>query len=256
MNTTTPAAAPTAKLGRSSARITVRTLATGGAAHAAQWPTLIADYTRTLDDAELAQASRFAFDADRHDYIAAHGLRRQMLGRHLGLAPERLRFTIDEPRGKPRLAWPEGVGISTGIDFNISHTRGLVACALISDAIGAQIGVDCESVSRLIDDDLAAVFCNADEMAALRNEPADARIGVWVMKEALVKASGRGFELDLKSVNVALRPARVLGVPLGMGAAADWRAEHWRPTSSHIAALAWRTADGSIPLVEHGHGLE
>jgi phosphopantetheinyl transferase len=79
---------------------------------------------------------------------------------------------------------------------------------------------------------------------------------VWVLKESLIKASGRGFELDLKAVNVALNPARVLGVPARMGCAADWRVEHWRPTSSHIAALAFRAADGLIPQVEHGHGLE
>lgn len=232
----------------SSASIIVRTLETGRANES----DLLPAFSRTLDDDELAQASRFAFDADRQDYIAAHGLRRRMLGQVLGLAPERLRFTVDEPRGKPRLAWPE----STGIDFNISHTRGLVACALASGAPGLTVGIDCESVSRLIDDDLAAVFCSPSEMAELRDEPADARTGVWVLKESLVKASGRGFELDLKTVNVALNPARVLGVPPRMGSAADWRVEHWRPTSSHIAALAYRAADGLIPLVEHGHGLE
>lgn len=236
----------------SSARIIVRTLETGRANES----DLLPAFSRTLDDDERAQAARFAFDADRQDYVAAHGLRRRMLGETLGVAPERLRFTVDEPRGKPRLAWPEG----TGIDFNISHTRGLVACALayapFSGAPGLTVGIDCESVSRLIDDDLAAVFCSPSEMAELRDEPADARTGVWVLKESLVKASGRGFELDLKTVNVALNPARVLGVPSRMGSAADWRVENWRPTSSHIAALAYRAADGSIPLVEHGHGLE
>lgn len=212
----------------------------------------MAAFTRTLDDDERAQAGRFAFDADRHDYIAAHGLRRHMLGKLLGLAPERLRFTVDEPRDKPRLAWPEG----TGIDFNISHTRGLVACAVASGTPGMHVGIDCESVSRLIDDDLASVFCSPAEMAELRDEPAEARTGVWVLKEALIKASGRGFELNLQAVNVALNPARVLGVPPRMGCAADWRVEHWRPTSSHIAALAYRAADGLTPHVEHGHGLE
>lgn len=231
-----------------SPQIIVRTLATGRADDVA----LLSAFSRTLDDDEQAQAARFAFDADRHDYIAAHGLRRRMLGQALSLAPERLRFTVDEPRGKPRLAWPEG----TGIDFNISHTRGLVACAVASGAPGMAVGIDCESVSRLIDDDLASVFCSPAEMAELRDEPADARTGVWVLKEALVKASGRGFELDLQTVNVALNPARVLGVPPRMGSAADWRVQHWRPTPSHIAALAYRAVGGSIPQVEHGHGLE
>lgn len=236
----------------SPARIIVRTLETGCAGDSAQLAQHLAAFARVLDDDERAQASRFAFDADRLDYIAAHGLRRRLLGELLGVAPERLRFTVDEPRGKPRLAWPA----DTGIDFNLSHTRGLVACAVTSAAAGIYVGIDCEGSSRLIDDDLAAVFCDADEMLALRDAPSDARIGVWVVKEALVKASGRGFELDLRAVQVALNPARVLGVPPRMGAAADWQVEHWRPTPGHLAALAYRSADGMNPTVEHGHGLE
>lgn len=236
----------------SPACITVRTLETGCVDDA--W---LASVTRTLDADERAQAGRFAFEADRRDYLAAHGLRRHLLGRVLGVAPDALAFTIDEPRGKPRLAWPEG----SGLDFNISHTHGLVACALGPAApapagSGTHVGIDCESLGRAIDDDLAEVFCSPAELAALRDQPAEARVLTWVLKEALVKASGRGLELPLQAVNVAPDPARVLGVPPRMGTAADWRVEHWRPTPRHIAALAYRASAGAPLTVEHGHGLE
>lgn len=221
----------------------------------------LASFRHTLDDAERAQAERFAFDADRRDYLVAHGLRRQLLGRTLGVPPEALRFTVDEPRGKPRLAWPE----RTGIDFNLSHTHGLVACAWSvprhADAASVRpVGVDCENASRPIDDDVAEVFCNAAELAAVSGPATTARVNVWVMKEALLKASGRGLELPLHEVHIGLEPARVLGVPARMGLAADWRVEHWRPTPHHVAALAYRVgphaAAGASPSVEHGHGLE
>ena len=233
------------------ARITVRTLETGCVDDAR-----LAALRSTLDEAERAQADRFAFDADRRDYLVAHGLRRQLLGRALGVAPEALRFAVDEPRGKPRLAWPE----HTGIDFNLSHTHGLVACAWTapqpSAASVASVGVDCESAERPIDDELAEVFCNPAELAALRDQAATQRVHVWVLKEALLKASGRGLELPLHEVHIGLDPARVLGVPARMGDAADWQVEHWHPTPRHITALAWRSTDGASPTVEHGHGLE
>ena len=232
-------------------RLQVHTLDTSLATTRAQLPAMWA----VLDTDEQAQAQRFVHEADRIDYIAAHGLRRTLLGTMLSVPPQTLRFAVDEPRGKPRLAWPT----APKIDINLRHTRGLVACAAVQGLPDAVVGIDTENTTRLIDDDLAMVFCTPDECAALRGQPPEARTALWVAKEALIKASGRGFELDPTTVSVSLHPTeRVLALPARMGNAAHWRLACWRPTPQHWAALAWRASAASSPslTVERRHGLE
>ena len=44
---------------------------------------------QTLDEAELARAAQFAFERDRRNFVAAHGMLRAVLGRHLAVEPGR-----------------------------------------------------------------------------------------------------------------------------------------------------------------------
>jgi phosphopantetheinyl transferase len=71
-----------------------------------------------LDPGERARAGRFTFPADRRDFVAAHGLFKEMLAGWLGLSPSQLRMSVDAPGAKPRLTAPGYVGL----DVNITHT--------------------------------------------------------------------------------------------------------------------------------------
>ncbi|MEO5344727.1 MAG: hypothetical protein H7842_15700, partial [Gammaproteobacteria bacterium SHHR-1] len=97
-----------------------------------------------LDPAEREQAARFVFEANRLEYIAAHGLLRSLLAEETRRDGARLRFIRAGQGAKPRLDGAEG----QGLDFNISHTSGLVVCALLRDG---QLGVDAEYLGRNLD---------------------------------------------------------------------------------------------------------
>ncbi len=156
-------------------------------------------YLPTLSEAERTQHGKFRFDDDRHTYLVAHALVRFALGSELGVAPSSLRFEIGE-HGKPELI--EGQGVR----FNLSHTHGLVACAITR---GDDVGVDVEHVDRKLEiDSLARSVLSEAERASLATLEGSARrerfFRYWTLKEAYVKAMGRGIALPLRCLHVEL----------------------------------------------------
>ena len=114
--------------------VRVRWLPVGAsdAAHLTRWRGM-------LDADELARADRYHFVSDRDTFIAAHALARAMLSDATGLPTAIWRYVTGE-FGKPALAADCAGG---GLRFNISHTRGFVACAIARD----EVGVDVEASS-------------------------------------------------------------------------------------------------------------
>jgi 4'-phosphopantetheinyl transferase len=95
------------------------------------------------------------------------------------------------------------------LTFNLSHTRGLVACVV---AYGEDVGVDVEPIAAAPDLlDLARANFSAEEVAELeRCVPADrpARFtGMWTLKEAYLKATGAGIATRLGECTVTLTGA-------------------------------------------------
>ncbi|NJB85993.1 4'-phosphopantetheinyl transferase [Lewinella marina] len=81
------------------------------------------------------------------------------------------------------------------LDFNISHTAGLVVCAAAAGM--GRLGVDVERVGEIQLAEFRRVFTE-EEYALLSGLP-DATatfFRLWTRKEAVMKADGRGFSLD------------------------------------------------------------
>jgi 4'-phosphopantetheinyl transferase len=222
------------------AQVTVRTLATEGSD-----PVRAERYAGLLDSEERARADRFVFERDRRDFVAAHGLMRELLGRLLGTDPARLRFAADQIGGKPRLADP----FVAGLDANLSHTHGFVACAVATAGI---IGIDVEATDRAVDLAIADRYFAGEEIAWLRAQadPNRAFLKLWTLKEAIIKADGSGLALDLTSFAVQPGSARPLSLPAALGPIRAWHLRVWQPTDRHIAALSHRTPDGAVALVD------
>src|SRR5262249_34084088 len=108
-------------------------LSTAKAEHLSFW-------RRMLDEDERRRADRFHFTVDREAFTAAHALTRAMLSEVTGRPSTTWRF-VEGEYGRPELASSCATG---GLRFNISHTRGLVACAVAYRAVG----VDVESADR------------------------------------------------------------------------------------------------------------
>lgn len=150
--------------------------------------------TALLSRDERARHDRFLHEADRRSYAAAHALVRLALSHLLDCPASRLDFSAD-PNGRPLLTRPAG----TGAAFSLSHTRGLVACAV---AAYGRIGIDVERVDRRVDVHAIARsrFAAAEAAALERCAPAErtARFcELWTLKEAAMKATGLGLGLPL-----------------------------------------------------------
>jgi len=133
----------------------------------------------------------------RREFLAGRALLTSVLSLRTGEPPARWRFA-ETALGKPVLddaAWSGRLG------FNVSHTDGLVCCALVSGS--GRVGVDVERCSRELDvDALAARFFAPAEAAALARLPAPARrarfFDHWTLKEAFLKGRGVGLTVPMR----------------------------------------------------------
>ena len=178
-------------------------------------PAEIEDLTAWLSSTERARALRFGTEALRERWIAGRATLRLLLGNALGIAPAVVEIRRGV-RGRPELA-----DSGAGIDFNVSHTRGV---ALIGIAQGlpaaTRIGVDIERLDREVGvDRLARKFLTATERASLADLDLHQRrerfVRYWTCKEAMSKATGDGLIAPFGRLDVELSesPRLVDGPP-------------------------------------------
>jgi 4'-phosphopantetheinyl transferase len=196
-----------------------------------------------LSSEERARYLRFHFEHDRHSYLAAHALTRAVLAPLAGLPAPELQFEA-AAHGRPELCQPAA---GPRVRFNLSHTRGLVACAV---ALEHAVGVDVEHVERRTDiDQLApAVFSEREraELGALSGAEKRARFfQLWTLKEAYIKAVGKGLSLPLRSITTELpaseQPRLCFAAPLSDDGK-DWWLDVHAPRPSHMLAVALNVA--------------
>jgi 4'-phosphopantetheinyl transferase len=162
---------------------------------AAGSPALVTRYQDLLSPDERERQQRFRFQRDRDLFLVARVLVRTMLSHFSGYPPQAFQFQQNK-YGKPRILEPAGVPLQ----FNLSHTTGMVACALTSRC---DIGVDVEDRERSVTSmTLARRFFAPAEVAALESEPAEQQTAAfmqfWTLKEAYVKARGQGLSISLQ----------------------------------------------------------
>lgn len=199
----------------------------------------VARAVAVLSDSERKRGQRFIFPRDRRDYAAAHALTRVALSRCADLAPEQWRFQQGTD-GKPSLA---ADGNTPTLTFNLSHTHGLVACAI---APGVDVGIDVEGVDRQVGaEEVATRFFSPGERADLARCPADERarrfFELWTLKEAYIKAIGKGLSHPLNTFGFALNEPGSIGFrpPSDVDVAA-WQFALFAPTDRHRMAVAVR----------------
>ena len=199
--------------------------------------------SEVLDESERFRASRFVFERDRELFIFSHGLLRLVLARYLDADARELRFN-SSPGGRPELAI---VG-SLPIRFNLSHTDGLVACAVTRLA---DCGVDVESLGRVHYRDLIAVVLAPSEYAELmaldEGYRRDRFLEIWTLKEAYLKGRGLGLSHPLHTIAFSgFDGERRLTVDSDVDdIGRAWRFWSRRPTSRHRACAALRTDGGA-----------
>lgn len=198
-----------------------------------QWPKLLG----MLDDAERARADRFRFARDRDAYVASHALTRGTLTRLTGRPPSSWTFETGS-HGKPEVVCCPG---TPRIRINSAHTHGLAAVALILDH---DIGCDAEFMSSDAPPRIADRFFAPAELTglyAMHGSAARERFyALWTLKEAYLKAVGRGLGLGLDAAVFHFDPLTVT-----FSAQVDDRPEAWHfdlysLSPEHVVALAVR----------------
>jgi 4'-phosphopantetheinyl transferase len=192
----------------------------------------------TLAEDERERAGRFHFERDRHHFIAARGILRQLLGHYLNVEPHRLSFKYTF-YGKPFLASDNG---GAELRFNVSHAGEL---ALYAFSRRRELGVDIEKIRPDIEHrSIASRFFSEQEIAALRKLPVKQRQQAfflcWTRKEAYIKGIGEGLSLPLHTFDVSLvpgEPAVLLAVRGARGEAERWTLRDLQPGADYEAAL-------------------
>lgn len=101
--------------------------------------------------------------------------------------------------GKPEILWrSDGSRMEWPLHFNISHTSSLIACGITMDT---PIGIDIEEKKRKTAKNILSLArryftpSEVDYLARISNPDTQQKefIKLWTLKEAYVKALGRGF---------------------------------------------------------------
>jgi 4'-phosphopantetheinyl transferase len=163
------------------------------------------EWAWVLNPAERQRAGGFRFAADRLvSAVSRAALRWLLAGYGVGPAAS-LQFEVG-PAGKPKLA----PGHLRPLEFNVAHTRGMVALAFAQ----AAVGIDVERVRPLADAEaIVRSHFAPEERRAWEGVSADMRerafFNGWTRKEAFLKATGEGLRRLLDSFAVTLAPGEL-----------------------------------------------
>ena len=203
-------------------------------------PALIEAYQGLLTPEEAERQQRFHFERHRHQHLVTRALVRCVLSHYTGSPPADWRFVAGE-RGKPDVSAPRGF---EWLRFNLSHTDGLVACAVARDC---EVGVDVENLTRKGDTvAIADRYFSPSECAALHALPESAQrdrfFSYWTLKESYIKARGLGLAIPLGefSFHVEEKPIRISFDPRLEDDPADWQFHHERLSDRHVLAFGVR----------------
>jgi 4'-phosphopantetheinyl transferase len=204
-----------------------------------------------LSPDERERAHAFATPQLRQRFIGGRGALRLILGACCAKAPEQLAFSYG-PYGKPALTGSDAVW-----KFNLAHSQHM---ALIAVSRHIEIGVDIE-IDRPLPDLaglMALCFSKQQRNACLtlsRQQQLIEFYRTWTCKEALVKASGEGLQIDLPELEIA-EDGTVLRWPAKLQAYSGYRV-HPLPQLKIPAALAlgpgltdWQCEEFPLPALE------
>ncbi|KAI4348951.1 hypothetical protein L6164_009611 [Bauhinia variegata] len=175
---------------------------------------LLNRYLEILSPCEKENIFRMSGEQLKKRALLARALVRTTLARYQmnrQIDPKSLKFWKNI-HGKPEVDWQYADDWRMPpLHFNISHTSSLIACGV---TVGSPIGIDVEEKQRRLKNDILAFarryFSPHElEMLAHISDPEIRRrefIKLWTLKEAYVKALGKGFSASpFKTFTIRLR---------------------------------------------------
>ncbi len=141
------------------------------------------------------------------------------------------------------------------IRFNLSNTRGLIACLV---ALDRDVGVDVEDTERASSAvDIADRFFSPGEVRALRALPQERQrarfFEYWTLKESYIKARGMGLAIPLDQFSFHLDDGPAIGISFDPRLGDDrsaWQFALYQPSARHTMAAAIRSGGGPPLSIE------
>lgn len=157
------------------------------------WRPFLPEAMRVVDPEADARAARQRDPRNAEALLLAYALHRLVLAWMLDCAPAAVPLRRDA-KGCPRLAGDR-------MHTSLSHAGTRVAIAATTSG---PVGIDIEPDVRAGDmPELIGHVAHPEEQRALRKLPAHAQgpalLGLWVRKEALLKAAGIGLEREMRT---------------------------------------------------------
>ncbi|MBL4900161.1 MAG: 4'-phosphopantetheinyl transferase superfamily protein [Colwellia sp.] len=166
---------------------------------------LLSKYKNLLSNDEIKKQQRYKFSQDRHDALITRAFVRDLLSYYADIAPHDWRFNKGV-KDKPEIVNPP-----LPLRFNLSHTKGLIICAV---TLEDDIGCDVENTTR--NNDVLAIanrYFSSIETKELFSLPIVQQrhrfFDYWTLKESYIKAWGLGLTIPLKDFSFNIVDASV-----------------------------------------------
>lgn len=173
-----------------------------------------------LDSGEARRLDRITRAESRREFVTSRVLVKSLVAELAAVDPldVRLGYTCalcGGAHGRPVVSLPTE---AAGVHVSLAHAGDRV---VVAGTRVAPLGVDVEPVSATGFDGFDAVALTPAERRRLRrlDEPQrrTVRAAFWARKEALLKASGEGLNLDPRAVEVTRAGAQLRDLDLGRG---------------------------------------
>lgn len=193
------------------------------------------DFVELLSADERARADRYYQQKDRERFIISRGALRILMSNYLKIPAAEVVFKIGINK-KPFVESCNG----TELHYNTSHSGDYILIIIAS----LPVGVDVESMEPLFPyQDILEYSFNPDEITYINQSeiPIETFYTLWTRKEALLKATAKGIDDDIKLVPCINGEHSVESSIIGSGQ--NWFVSSFNINDGYTGSIASLTKD-------------
>jgi 4'-phosphopantetheinyl transferase len=186
-----------------------------------------------LSTDEQERASRYYREKDKQRFIVSRIALRTLLARYLNLNHKEIYFEVGENK-KPHVKG------NTRLHYNVSHSGDIVLIALS----GSAIGVDVENMpSETHYTEIMEISYSKDETDHVNTatNPLQTFYTLWTRKEALLKATAKGIDDDMKFIPCIDGLHNVKAETIGSND--NWMVSSFKVDHDHLGCVATASTD-------------